>query len=310
MIERIKKFREYLDYIERHYNNVQNAWSLIQQKCKGQSFRFLSDDDIFKMIDDEVKGYDLSKLSPEEFVQYRQYWFPTDDETPDKKMFKKAWEHHKEHNDHHWQTWTTKYENDITADAYLIMNIVDWVAMGFEFGDTARDYYEKNKGDINLPDWAIDVMNRVFDCIYSPDVEPIMVGDMIVEVGLPESIEESNKSILDGVEEGVYKHLMEWRNLINEQESGENNWSEIPAVPGYMFKNLKILSMDSVELPIDKNNSIDIKIVYDDYKKMEESKQFKHCGSCKHRKWLGIMNKPCTTPNICKDFNNWESNEE
>lgn len=34
MIEKIKKFREYLDYIEEHYNNVQKAWALINEKCR------------------------------------------------------------------------------------------------------------------------------------------------------------------------------------------------------------------------------------------------------------------------------------
>lgn len=43
---------------------------------------------------------------------------------------------------------------------------VDWVAMGFEFGDTARDYYEKNKEEIKLPEWAIKLMYEIFDCIY------------------------------------------------------------------------------------------------------------------------------------------------
>ena len=46
------------------------------------------------------------------------------------------------------------------------MNIIDWVAMGFKFGDTARDYYEKNKAEIELPEWAIVLMYKIFDCIY------------------------------------------------------------------------------------------------------------------------------------------------
>ena len=29
MLDKIQKFREYLDYVERHYNNVQKAWKLI-----------------------------------------------------------------------------------------------------------------------------------------------------------------------------------------------------------------------------------------------------------------------------------------
>ena len=167
MKNKIQKFREYLDYIERHYDNVQKAWKLINDKCSNNEFRFISDDYVWHLIDGEVKGHDLSKLSEQEFTQYRQFFYPTDIETKDKDLFKKAWEHHKENNIHHWQSWTELHKNNPYADAFLIMNLVDWIAMGFEFNDTARDYYENNKKDINLPDWAIELMNKVFDCVYS-----------------------------------------------------------------------------------------------------------------------------------------------
>jgi len=49
------------------------------------------------------------------------------------------------------------------------MNVIDWVAMGFKFNDTAKEYYEKNKHEINLPDWAIKLMYEIFDCIYTSD---------------------------------------------------------------------------------------------------------------------------------------------
>ena len=49
------------------------------------------------------------------------------------------------------------------------MNVVDWVAMGIKFNDTAKSYYEKNKHEIELPDWAIELMYEIFDCIYYED---------------------------------------------------------------------------------------------------------------------------------------------
>ena len=36
MQELIQKTREYLDYVERHYNNVQKAWAELNEKCKGK----------------------------------------------------------------------------------------------------------------------------------------------------------------------------------------------------------------------------------------------------------------------------------
>ena len=81
---------EYLDYIEEHYNNVQEAWKIINDKCQNKGFRFIYDDFVWHTIDSEVKAHDLSKLSPEEFTQYRQFFFPCDGEEKDEALFKKA----------------------------------------------------------------------------------------------------------------------------------------------------------------------------------------------------------------------------
>lgn len=171
MKELIQKTREYLDYVERHYNNVQKAWQEIQDKCgtvKDGSFRFLYDDFVYFNIDNNIKNHDKSKLSKEEFVQYRQFFYPTSYEIKDKDLMNKAWENHLKENDHHWQTWTERYKNNnYASEIFLIENICDWMAMGYEFGDTAKEYYENNKEKINLPDWAIELMYKIFDKVYS-----------------------------------------------------------------------------------------------------------------------------------------------
>lgn len=164
--DRIAKTREYLDYFERHYDNVQKAWALINEKCKDKGFRFIYDDFVWWSIDSEVKMHDESKLSSFEFTQYRNYFFPAQNEEKDKASFLAAWEHHKNNNEHHWQNWTERKASNPYADAFLVMNVVDWVAMGFEFGDTAKDYYEKNKDEITMPEWAVELMYKIFDCIY------------------------------------------------------------------------------------------------------------------------------------------------
>lgn len=168
-IEVIQKTREYLDYVERHINNVQKAWELIKEKCKNEDFDFLTNEIKHNLILNDVLWHDLSKLSENEFVQYRQYFFPTDFETKNKGKFLQAWEHHKTHNKHHWQSWTKHLENTNEhpmKEVYVVTMVIDWVAMGFEFGDTAKAYYEANKDDILLPDWAIKLMYKIFDCVY------------------------------------------------------------------------------------------------------------------------------------------------
>ena len=173
MKEQIIKFREYLDYIERHYDNVQKAWQEIKDKCRAVGyFNFLHDEEMFNRISYDVINHDLSKLSANEFTQYRQYFFPTLNEVRNKDLFDSAWAHHLENNNHHWQNWTVNSEKSTYTEICLIHNIIDWMAMGYEFGDTAKDYYENNKSKIFFPDWAVEKMYEIFSWIY-PSCSPV-----------------------------------------------------------------------------------------------------------------------------------------
>jgi len=164
MIEKINQYRRYLDYYEEHYNNIQKAWELIKEKCSDMSF--MHNQNMIKIIDNEIKYHDASKLSAEEFIAYRQYFYPCSWEQKNKKQYVKARKHHKKHNDHHWRTWTNKYNNVTDATPHLITMIADWVAIGFKFGTSANKYYKDNIKNIKLPDWAVIIMNEVFKRIY------------------------------------------------------------------------------------------------------------------------------------------------
>ena len=153
----IERTREYLDYLEEHIKNVQKAWGILQEKCK--DMRFIWDDSYFHEIDKEIKYHDLSKLSECEFIQYRKAFFPADGEIEDKESMASAWEHHKQNNPHHWETWTNGGGD---WEKNCVHMICDWMAMGFKFGDTAQEYYEKNKDDIIIPGYAVDFMYEIF----------------------------------------------------------------------------------------------------------------------------------------------------
>ena len=158
----IEKTREYLDYLEEHINNVRKAWLEVQDKC--QDMRFIWDDFVYHRLGMEVLNHDLSKLLEQEFVQYRKAFFPADGEP--KYDMAEAWEHHKANNPHHWENWTQRgnydpYEWEINC-AHMV---IDWMAMGYKFKDTARQYYEKNKERIELPDYAVSFIYEIFDRI-------------------------------------------------------------------------------------------------------------------------------------------------
>lgn len=162
-LEVIEKTQEYLNYVKEHVLNVRKAWGEVQDKCK--DMRFMYDDFYYFSIHDSVDFHDISKLSEFEFVQYRRAFYPAKDEP--KYNMDEAWEHHKKYNPHHWENWTTiKPRFDADWEVHCVHMVIDWIAMGYKFGDTARDFYEKNKEKINIPDYAVRFINEIFDRVY------------------------------------------------------------------------------------------------------------------------------------------------
>lgn len=167
MIEEIKKTRQYLNYLEEHYNNVQKAWKEIQVKLNGKFIAPISDDYKWWQLDSQIKTHDFSKLSKEEFVQSRINFYPTDEEIRQAEHlgvkagtfngYEMAWENHKKHNSHHHET--------VKTDIDVVHMIVDWLAMSYKFNDTPKQYYEANKKDMKLKDWMHNYINEIFDLL-------------------------------------------------------------------------------------------------------------------------------------------------
>ncbi len=160
-LHRIEQFRNYLDYLEEHILNVERAWKILQDCCP--DMKFIWDDYSFHTLDAEIKYHDLSKFSAEEFIQYRLAFYSCDDEEKNTPLGA-AWEHHKEHNPHHWENWT-KTKNDTEQEKHCVHMVVDWLAMSLKFGDSPQTFYEKQKltGKIDLPEWAEDFIFEIFD---------------------------------------------------------------------------------------------------------------------------------------------------
>jgi hypothetical protein len=161
-LKHITKIRQYCDYVEGHLRNIERAWEIVKDKCG--DMHPIYDDHLFFFMDGEIKNHDVSKMSPEEFIPYQQQFAPVGDKPlKDNPVFLKAWEHHKEHNPHHWENWTQRVESFPNENAcHCVVMVCDWMAMGFAFGDTAESYYERNKEKILLPDWSVKLIMDMF----------------------------------------------------------------------------------------------------------------------------------------------------
>lgn len=151
--DNIDKTREYLNYLEEHIENVRKAFEEISRACKGMWW--VTDDCMWHNFRSDVEHHDLSKFSPEEFVQYRRHFYPVDDREKSISGIDEAWANHKIMNPHHHEEVERKLD--------VVHMIIDWTAMGYKFGDTAQKYYEKNKDRINLDEEYVALMYEIFE---------------------------------------------------------------------------------------------------------------------------------------------------
>lgn len=101
--------------------------------------------------------HDESKNSPEEYIAYRNYFYPedrpsnmTDEEA--RENFKKACVYHYNRNPHHWQHWIympspNKFEAVEMPEKHVYEMVADWGAFAFlkKKGSALVSWYEENR---------------------------------------------------------------------------------------------------------------------------------------------------------------------
>lgn len=146
----------YKEYINNHRQNVHKAWSVIKANsdCMNIIAKNLhtSIDSTIRLIDMLVDAHDLSKYDSEEFDSYRKNFYPVSPEEKEanKEAFEVAWKHHYYNNLHHWNWWYETGNMDNMKMPYVVEMICDWEAMGYQFGNNSKQFYEQNKHKIFL----------------------------------------------------------------------------------------------------------------------------------------------------------------
>lgn len=157
-------------YIEEHINKVKKAWIIM--KGKSDILNYINDIShnrvTIDIIDSFIDKHDLSKYSEEEFDAYRKNFFPIDkaEKKENEADFKLALQHHYDNNRHHWQYWSERnLINEMPLECVIEM-LCDHIAMGMKFGNTALEYYEKNKNNMVIGDkqrqWYLDIANMYY----------------------------------------------------------------------------------------------------------------------------------------------------
>ena len=137
----IKEDLEYLKYINDHIHNVNKAFGCMREIFEANLTTAEFDD-----LRTRVSNHDNTKFLPPEFYGYRQWFYPTEEETKDRAMFELAWEHHYLYNDHHPEHW---YNDDKTAKRMPLVAVCemfcDWLAMSMKFHNLPSAWYKGKK---------------------------------------------------------------------------------------------------------------------------------------------------------------------
>lgn len=164
-----QKEEQYRGYVQNHINNIQQAWARLQDKFPDELF--VKDHELNQAISNAIIHHDESKYSDEEFNAYRKFFYPVTSTEKNKEEFAKAFKHHIQVNEHHWEHWVDSEGNPIDRKEKRIQTLVemmcDWIAMGMTFGNNAEEYLVSNKKKIKLIDEDYYFVIRILHSFYS-----------------------------------------------------------------------------------------------------------------------------------------------
>lgn len=105
---------------------------------------------------------------------------------------------------------------------------------------------------------------------YNLKNEEIKVGNTTFNFKLPKDFSEKfiPKTHKNENEQSVSNALAVWVKMINNKETNQDYWTEHSFIPGYMFKNLKIISNSDFENSDFENNVINVTFNCDEWKKI------------------------------------------
>lgn len=173
------RYKEYLDYLDKHIGGVITCWEDIMRPALEAS----EDEEILSRVNlDEiglqVYNHDRSKYDDEEFSAYCNHWYPQDgsevehksDKPQDDVAYNYAWSHHQHNNPHHSQYWLM-VTDDGNIDAldiplnYIMEMICDWSSFHINNPEEqkASEWYKEHEDSFIMSDNTREWIGRIFE---------------------------------------------------------------------------------------------------------------------------------------------------
>ena len=169
----IEKEQEYKKYLMFHIEHVEEAYHRLIEPLLGKYDKAV--DDAVLLCGQYIPLHDLSKLSKYEFDDYRQFYYPTDEEKKfqdknEKKAdaIKKAWEHHYQNNPHHPLYWVKDGIKQDMPLNFIFEMFCDWSSVGQWFGTSTITWYDTSAVDEKaaFSDNTREQVEKWFDIIF------------------------------------------------------------------------------------------------------------------------------------------------
>jgi hypothetical protein len=178
--------KAYDDYLTGHISNVSKALDVLLEL----NIDFINNnEDKLRKI---VSKHDASKYGKSEYEPYRKHFYPiNEDEKLETEAFDKACSHHIKVNKHHWQYW---FDDDGNLDIpdkdeyllYTVERLCDWLAMSGQREQVPDDWYNANREDVVMPDYAFKLCDEVMSKVpedYSSKMWKVTRGKLDESVG-------------------------------------------------------------------------------------------------------------------------------
>ena len=157
----------YAAYIKDHVAKVRKSFDE-----RGEMLRrvlYLSHDDMAELAK-RVAKHDESKWSVEEFPQYRNYFYPAENEVKNDEGFAAAWKHHYENNDHHPEYWVKNGVATKINVLALAEMILDWEAMARALGGNPRVWFRDSRANLNINAEQDKYLTLILGVLYNEDL--------------------------------------------------------------------------------------------------------------------------------------------
>lgn len=158
----------YNEYLKKHRDGVSEVYHSVMEPIlleQGVSPSLLH------TIEQLIIDHDASKYGEHEFNAYRDHFYdPENNPKSNNVKYDHAWNHHQKSNPHHWQYWCLI--NDVDEPQvqpldmpfeYIIEMLCDWQSAGKFYGNSALDWYNKQKNKMILSEHTRDIVEKYIE---------------------------------------------------------------------------------------------------------------------------------------------------